>query len=456
MLNSIALTTAHWLFSCLLIVDRLIEPQTVVHFLEYCDTGDLPNGKVTTLPLPDHEEELLWMKPYSEWAPAPYNNITEDLGSQLMIRVGSDDDYERLELIPYNIHSWKSTLLDDMVPLSPTQWKDKRLSQPENFDLACEYLIAVIAAFEYLNLPQAQEKLKGTYNVMYDHFEYFDNAVNSLRSSNGKEGTVSMAALWEEFTRVHYQTVTARAHSWVISHATALRGPILNDLIAHQPPSEHSYSPKQQILTDKLHVLAEITTTADFTILLPMDGYKGHVLLEGTEGDLHSPSLDIRRDAVSDRVKSLSNHKMLTEILVDTLKPESDRTPRGVAHPESLLKTALYQIDAQTETREALRGKPEQLPPPGWIMRIQRRISFAESNATNSEPYQLDKFTIYKLVYSQTDEEWSDFLQKLEADMNDWGHGVQGADQIKERLQLEWFDGEELGIPEDDIDAAKK
>ncbi|KAK2880157.1 hypothetical protein FQN49_000504 [Arthroderma sp. PD_2] len=431
-----------WANSCLFIVDRLIEPQANIHFLEFCVTGKLPNGKVTTLPIMEGEEAVLWTVPFKEWAPAPYDSLTEDLSSQLMIGIGSNEDFNRLGHVQYHIHSWKSTIWDDMIPLSPTQWQEKGLDKSEKFDLACEYLTAVVATFDYLNTEEPQENMKGTFNLLYYHLSDFDKAINSRRSSNGIEETVSLAALWEEFIRAHYQTITTRAHSWVISHVKELRAPLLHDVASHQPPSEHLYNTDQWTLTNKLHVLAEIAITADFTILFPVDGYKGHSSPRKTDDDLQSPSFDIRCKAATSKVKLLTRVNILKDVIENPNLP-----PKGVAHPDSLLRTLGHQIDAQGEVRRLIRGKPEPLPPLNWIMRIQRWKSDAESMDDNPEPYQPDKFTMYKLPLST---ETGDRPEQL------GGDGVEGADHIKPLLKLEWFDGKELGVPENDIDAAKK
>ncbi|KAM5462581.1 hypothetical protein MauCBS54593_007937 [Microsporum audouinii] len=449
MFETLAITAVHWAFSSLLIVDRLIEPQTTVHFLEFCASGNLPNGKVTKLPLLGEDEFPQWNRPYNEWAPDPYN-LSEDLMSQISLRIGSAEDFSRLEVVAYNVHSWKSTFWDDMVPISPTQWQAKGLDKPENFGLACEYLSAAIAVFEYLNVEKIQKNLKETYNLLYDDFSYFDKAINSQRSSAGITETISMAALWEEYIRTHYQTITTRAHSWVISHIEELRGPILRDRAMHKPPSEDTYSPEQWTLTNKLHLLAELTVTSDFTILIPMDGYKGYSAPDLVE-DIRSPSFDIRRKAAAATVKSLTNFNIVREIALSL-----NSTRLGTANPESILQTLNCQIAAQTQVRHMIRGNPEPLPPPAWIMRIQKLMDSAKSTEEDPEPYKPPKFTMYKLVYGKTDEEWNTFMQKLEADMNNWGDGIDGANQIKGLLKLEWFDGEELGIPEDDVDAAAK
>jgi hypothetical protein len=63
---------------------------------------------------------------------------------------------------------------------------------------------------------------------------------------------------------------------------------------------------------------------------------------------------------------------------------------------------------------------------------------------------------VYRLTYGQTETEWAAFVKKLDAHVSDWGKGQTGSSAIKPYLKLHWFNGKDLGIPEGDIDAAKK
>ncbi|KAE8385104.1 hypothetical protein BDV23DRAFT_188585 [Aspergillus alliaceus] len=47
-------------------------------------------------------------------------------------------------------------------------------------------------------------------------------------------------------------------------------------------------------------------------------------------------------------------------------------------------------------------------------------------------------------------------LGKFETHAADWGRALTGSSAIKPYLKLHWLNGKELGIPEGDLDAAKK
>ncbi|KAF4463031.1 hypothetical protein FALBO_10158 [Fusarium albosuccineum] len=56
------------------VVDRILEPQTVPGFLSYLSSSRLPDSTQTPHKLPTFNELKNITRPFSEWAPAPYNN----------------------------------------------------------------------------------------------------------------------------------------------------------------------------------------------------------------------------------------------------------------------------------------------------------------------------------------------------------------------------------------------
>jgi hypothetical protein len=336
-----------------------------------------------------------------------------------MVRIGSYEDEDGLTLVQKNIQAMKLRLWEGLPPLSDTQWRAKELDKPENFGIAC---ISV-------------------------HLSDFGNALNALRSTQGKE-PVNMAALWEEFIRVHYQVMTTRAHSWVLSHVNALRRPILRNLRAHQPPSSTEVSPEQWELTDKLQLVGETGVSADWGIWMPMAGYIGNRL--PTERfaipELRSYNWDVRRRAHMLQARGMNMEKIFIYTRNNPLTP---RPRREISNPEDLYRLAITQIQTHGDLRRWMRGEPTPLPMDRWIsdtLRLQE---------LGNDDDQL-RFDVYRLTYRQTDEEWRSFVQKFETDAANWGEGVAGADRVRGLLKLRWLDGKELGIPEGDINAAKR
>jgi hypothetical protein len=62
----------------------------------------------------------------------------------------------------------------------------------------------------------------------------------------------------------------------------------------------------------------------------------------------------------------------------------------------------------------------------------------------------------YRLSYRETAEDWKRFTDKLETDFRSAGEWVDGSEDVKHIAGLQWLDGRELGIPENDLLAAKR
>ncbi|KAE8138190.1 hypothetical protein BDV38DRAFT_292376 [Aspergillus pseudotamarii] len=425
------------------IVDRLLEPQTIVHFLECCNGAPLPNGKQSTLPqLTSEEIRSLSANPGEDPNGEPFLQ-------RVLKRIGSTEDGDRLCLVGKNIHSAKSRAWEGIIPLSEQRWREKELDHLANFQVACQYLSSVLAVFEYLNKPQVAQNLRDTFNFIYGHWEEYDAVLNDQRRQLDQE-SVSVAKRWTEFIKAHYEVMTERAHRWVIAHVNTLRAPLLEGLLSHRPMNEDVADRVQWKITDALHVLMEISAVADYTIMIPMHGYKGYIapaIETGIPPGLRSPDYEKRHKEYHQRLKLVSRMTMFQNI-----GTASRGVREGMGSPESLHRTALQQIESQNKVRRETRGEPiEPVPREPWIMKSLARAETSENNPVGGFG-----LAIYRLTYKQNESEWAEFLQKFEAHTADWGRGQTGSNAIKPLLKLHWLDGKALGIPEGDLDAAKK
>ncbi len=62
---------------------------------------------------------------------------------------------------------------------------------------------------------------------------------------------------------------------------------------------------------------------------------------------------------------------------------------------------------------------------------------------------------MYRITYEQS-EEWIEFMRNTQADMDDWVDDIVGADLIRKSAQLKWIDGRDVGIAENDHNAATR
>ncbi|KAL3479237.1 hypothetical protein BJX99DRAFT_86635 [Aspergillus californicus] len=426
------------------IVDRTLELQTVVHFVEFAFGGPLPNGtRPSSLDtLLDDEVDFF-----------QGSESNESVMGKIMVSLGSEEDSSRLTMVGKNIHSLKSRLWEGITPLSDQRWEEEGLHLDENFDQACQHLSAAVAVFEYLNAAEVQESLRETFNLIYAHWEGLDAEINRKRRRNG-EGHISMAGLWTTYMESRYKVMTHRAHQWVTRHVDELRAPIFQGLLDHESDFEGLMVPDdvQWKLTNALHMLLEISIRADYMVMMPMEGYNGYTPLDRTDTDpygMYSANYTERGQAYPQRMKSLSHqlsfNKIFSRIDSGTERPEQTS---GEEYHES----AMEQVEAQIAVRKELRGEDwdEELQEP-WIT---RRLAFI-NNEDNASPSDAG-FVIYRLTYGQSEREWTNFIQELGEHMSDWGTGQTGSDSIKPYLKLHWIDGKELGFAEGDIDAAKE
>ncbi|RHZ62027.1 uncharacterized protein CDV56_108605 [Aspergillus thermomutatus] len=441
-LNSV-ITKVHIENQDLEIVDRLIEPQTIAHFLEFALGGTLPNGKDCELVRMTADElPLLHTSP----DPAADETVIID---RVMSRIGSEQDGDRLCLVGKNIHSLKSRLWEGIIPFCEQRWKEKGLDRKDNFDVACQHLSAVCAAFEYLNQPKVMENMRDTFNLIWEHWRELEVMVNRQRGEK-QQPSVSVTSLWTTFMTAHIEVMTERAHRWVTVKVSALRPPLLDTLRWHRPVDLDVVDRVQWRTTDALHMLAEITSVADYGIRIPMDGYKGYTAPAAPPNippALRSTNWSERGKAYSQRLKQVSHAARYQRIMQARARGETHH----VADPAGLHQTALDQINSQHQLRREVRGNPiEPVPREPWIMRSLNQI---ENPNDRTRGFGL---AVYRLTYEQSDAEWNACRQKIEQHIADWGRGQTGSSALKPYLKLHWMDGRALGIPEGDVEGARK
>lgn len=449
------------------IVDRILEPQTIPHFLQFAAGGRLPGGKQTSLPhLPEEDIQFI-VTPYSAWAPPPFSNTAGACIEHLMMRIGSGEDSSRLQLVSKELHSMKTRIWEGFPPLSERRWMDKQLDDPKNFSVACQFLATATNVFHYLNEPVIKQCLTETYNLMWDHLMTFDDALNSKRTADGKE-PIHATKLWEEYTREHYSFMVNHTHNWITSHVERLRGPILEELGRHQPVTpDHQESEmtiqmamlmgiatqpdaKQWELTNKLHDLIENEMHADFAIFMPMDGYRGSPISQTTAepnaGDAapqpslpvsFSPNAEKRRAGCSARLKYLTRVEMLNKVMANVGAPSPN--PNS---PEELCSSSTSQAMALRQVRHEMRGEAVTFETEPWVSEVSEHVEWG--------------FIGYRMCHGCSDAEWDDFVAKFEADISNWGGEYVGIDVIKARSKIHWVDAREHDIEDGDIDVARR
>ncbi|KPM42938.1 hypothetical protein AK830_g3638 [Neonectria ditissima] len=444
------------------IVDRIMEPQTVPHFVQFLISGRLPNGEQCALPRPTEDEAFDIAQPFSAWAPAPYNDIRRSAMDTMMVRIGSFEDSARLLSISKELHTMKSRIWEGIMPLSERRWRDLKLDEPDNLDAACQYMAAVTRVFHYLNYPKVKKALRETFNLISDEARTYGDAMNARRAAraDGSYERLNVPALWYEFIKAHYDLVTTTAHRWVVEHVDRLREPVVQELNDHQPEIPGPADARQWLLTNKLHDLLENGAHADFAIALPMDGYKGSALAALDDVPLNARDnqryceeaitwnthTSRRKLDYSGRLRYLSRQEAYERGMAQLQSPPFSVSP-APNDPVSLVRIARSMITAQHRARRELRGEAKISEMDLWFKQVLKEYG---------NPRFEWGYVIYQLSHEHSEEQWTSFKAKFEADVADWGHGMAEIDPVRSMCKVHWLDGGNLGIDDGDIEAAKR
>ncbi|RMJ16026.1 hypothetical protein CDV36_004322 [Fusarium kuroshium] len=438
--------------------DLPIEPQTVAAFFSFVSGGRLPEGRQTILPLATKEEVTNMTKPYSQWAPAEYHHLGQAAVTSISSRINLTEDDEKLPSIATELYAMKKRIWEGIPPLSERRWKDLDLDNMGNFPMACRYIVAVIDVFQYLNEGWMRKAMRTIYNRIWDDLHDCEEAINACRrlAADGDDfEEISLTALWYQHTKSHFDSMCQIAHEWVIEHIQRLRQPVLDHLASHQPTHERDHDEVQWDLTNKLYDLLDNGAHADFTIFLPMEGYKGsNIPLQRPLGS--TPPGGFREKPISFSVNILKRKCDYGGRLRYLTRKEQYGTYERLGlspisleinDPARLMITCHSQIDAQTQSRRELRGVPQELELDPWLDLGKTYLGYGNLRCG---------FVAYRLCHSHTPEVWNNFKAKFESDISDWGRGVKSIDDVRAACKIYWLDGQDLEIPDGDIEAAKK
>lgn len=354
-----------------------------------------------------------------------------------MINIGSFEDSARLTTITKELEAMKGRIWEGVMPLSERRWAELELDSPEIFSHACQYLCAVIDVFHYLNNPKVKADLRETYNRIWQHFDKFDKAFQSIESK-ASTSDISIAALWHEYIKDHYEFISTRAHRWVVEHIDRLRAPILAQQTNDELIDNSGVRNEQQFaLADKIHDLYENGAQADSAIFLPMDGYKGEALpaQDDVKADMSNPCRDqpisFTANRMARKVDYYGRLKYLSRL-------ETWTVDKGDVRPSAIARS---QIRAQMQARAELRG--DQAPSEVqelWIQYANRFLSEVKKVPMG--------FVGYRTYYGCSDDEWEQFKTKFSQDAENWGSELNDIDIIRAISTVEWKDIKDL-VPSD-------
>ncbi|KAH7014257.1 uncharacterized protein B0I36DRAFT_436315 [Microdochium trichocladiopsis] len=512
-------------------VDRLLEPQTMVHFLQSALHGVLPGGSKSSLPLVHPEVVQLLSTPPSQWAPAPYNTKPQPYMFDIMTRIGSHEDNTRLQVVSKDLHFQKSRAWEGIVPMSDRHWAEQELDHPSNFPQACQHITALIDVFLYLNLDHVKHALRTTYNLIHDHLGEFEKALEAkyaaetaaaattapappdsataatttttetkpttTSTSTGDDdddddayvepprGPAKLTEHWAEYMTVHFAHMETRAHAWATAHLDTLKQGVLSRLQAHQQPGPPDAQPNgpydelQWLLTNMWQDLVENQAYVDCAMFIPLDGYHGMkpglsatgrptnqtvadamdrerrgggaepddsagATLPGQQGLSRpmyvDPDIQVRMTQYHLKRRELQMLHMMNHTMANLLAGIPSRPDRPLNDPADILLNAQGQDVAQRQTRVLLRGGDDRVAAAAAATAAgQKKTMGKESWVLEGETMHSQiEVVLYRTYHGHDDDDWNKFVEKFEADNEDWGKELVGTDKLRAKMKLTW------------------
>ncbi len=457
---------------------------TLGRFMEFLSNHRLSNGQVTAIPTLSPADIAKFMQPYNDWAPAPYNDnrIRSDsaMNRFSMTFSGLADMFDIEAMfsggglsgpteIDFELEICRQRLWAGMVPLSDRRWAEKKLDAPENIDLAVEHLLKACDMVHF-SLPATSRKMRRAYNEGYDVFAHFDTVLDAYYATTLRilrpSPAPRLADLWAEFFFSHVTFIANRIHAWAASRADRIADATIDRMqTAPTISGGRRMSPEQDAAYTQFEMLCHSIRRLDGTILFPLVGFKNtlphwrhatsppivnwpqYIQSHGATPLGGSYPVDVRqRDEVyHQRVAALVRQR-----LTALPAPEDDNafSGEGVTAPTRAVRAAYAQ------GRRELRGDAVPVREEMWVGALRRSM---EPQSEGRPPmYTKWGFVAYRLWHGHSDEQWATFLRRFEADVNNWGAGVAGAEGVKEKREIRWLDGRDLGIAEGNVEGARK
>jgi hypothetical protein len=434
------------------VVDTYIPTNTIKHFFNFAFEGDLPGlGRKTALPLIAEDEIPLLVSAYSSWAPAPFSRTPSSLQDRILDAYQKTDRFNAF-FTERRISCMRARLWEGMVPMSAGRWKEKKLDEHQNWQFAFEFLYDIILTFMWLGDPANTRGIKENFNFVAEELRICQQALNAKRRENGEAQQVDLRALWLEFMSALFETMVTRTHTWFgdrVPSITLVLGKNMYDSVCDAKGETHldtKFAAKKFLESwSDLHRLWEKT---DWMFMMPLDGFTGFppstasfVFDTKVVGTMFP--MPFRKDEYDEESAKL-------EWAVHT---RLDRNIQGVYSNRADIEATLKERQENTDTlRKFMRGEPRELGEEHWVSILKSRTQWSLSHGGPED--QTWGFVCYNLTH-KSGEEWSSFLSKIEADFAKQGEWVQGFEDVKGKMGLQWLDGKELGFAKDDIQAAR-
>lgn len=464
----------------LLVSDVPLPISTLRKFLAFLTSHRLSNGRLSTLPALPPDDLAKFMKPYNDWAPPPFNNNNRVPRDSPVIRLTmciSDMDrthgveglrsilsgfpFEPLqpEMMTPDLHQTKQHQWLGLPPLSNRRWVQKKLDAPENLERALEHIMA--GSLIYFNLPNTTRNMRRSYARALEILTHFDTVLAAHHASiSAPPPTVRLADLWSDFFLTHLVSIGNRAHAWASSRLFAIADSLIARLeAAPTTPSADRSSPQQDAIVTQFEHLAELIAYMDATTVIPLTGFTTSLPHWPASPIIHWPGYDGSTPLVPGtfpadlETRAAVYHERLAFLVRQFLTASNAVNPPirgpGAWAPAAVVLPPRLTCEAYAQGRRELRGEVAvaETEEPMWVAALKELLQRHSSWG----------FVGYRLYHDGiSDAEWTSFVERFEQDIM-LSLSAAGVDEeVRARAKMRWIDGQECGIAEGDVDAARR
>jgi hypothetical protein len=339
----------------------------------------------------------------------------------------------------------RARLWEGMVPMTGARWKEKRLDNPKNWQCAFELFFDVVRVFLWLG----DSDIKDNFNYIARELDPFQNALNARRMQANVDTRVDLKALWLEYMTDLFETMVSRTYEWLHNRINEIvvKGKTEYEAIADAKGPTNANVEAKAFLSSWADLNRLLHSYADFTIMMPLDGFIGFPAPNRTYSKV-----------VGSMFPLPFRQEQRNTISAQLLWPQSEKV---LQDPEALYRNrddidALVQETKQNNDRMRLelRGEPKKLGREHWIAILHSRTQWSLSRGGPRD--QKWGFVVYMLTHRPSREECDTFKSKLYADFARSGEWVEGFEEVKANMDMQWINGKEVGLPHDDVEAAKQ
>lgn len=462
----------------LMVPDVALPISTLGMFISFLSSHRLSDGRLSTLPALPPDDMKKFMESYNDWAPPPFNNHRISRDSAVFRFAMCFGDMDRLhnidtimsivsngpsalhpELITPDLHQTKQHQWLGLPPLSNRRWAQKKLDAPENFERALEHIMA--GSMIYFNLPSTTRNMRRGYAKALEVLTKFDNALAAHHASiSAPPPTVRLADLWSDFYLTHLVSIGNRAHAWASSRLTVIADSLMARLeAAPTSASAARSSPEQDAIVTQFEHLTELIAHMDATTVIPLTGFTTSLPHWPAPPIVHWPAYTGSEPLVPGTFPADLEtrvgvyHKRLAFLVRQFLTALNIINPPlrgpGAWAPAATIDPTRAVREAYAQGRRELRGEvaAAETEEPMWIAALKEQLQRHSSWG----------FVGYRLYHDGiSDADWTSFVERFEQDIMLSLSAAGVEEEVKARAKVRWIDGQECGIAEGDVEAARQ